>query len=173
MPIAKTKAELLAAMEDEYQRLRACLDALDESTREEPGVCGKWSAKDVVAHLVGWKQMFLGWYADGLRGGNPTTPAEDLKWNQLPQLNDRIYRRWKDESFRNVMRQFHATYAKMLELAQSTSEKDLFRKNLYPWMRVWPLARWIAANTSSHYRWGRTRIRRWANSQRRAASLQQ
>ena len=34
----------------------------------------------------------------------------------------------------------------------------------------WPLARWIAANTSSHYRWARTRIRRWANSRARGAA---
>jgi hypothetical protein len=95
-------------------------------------------------------------------GGNPPTPAADLKWNQTPLLNDRIYRKWKDRPLRVVLAEFDSTYAAMLDLARSLLEDKLFRKSLYPWMRVWPLSRWIAANTSSHYRWARTRIRKWA-----------
>lgn len=31
-----------------------------------PGVVGDWPVKDVLAHLVAWEQMCLGWYeADG------------------------------------------------------------------------------------------------------------
>jgi hypothetical protein len=124
-----------------------------------------------MAHLVEWKKMFLGWYAEGLRGGNPRTPAEDLKWTQTPALNDRIYRKWKDESFAVILAEFESAYAEMLELTRSISEEKLFRKGLYPWLRVWPLARWIAAQTSSHYRWARTRIRRWANRRRLQPAL--
>jgi hypothetical protein len=54
----------------------------------------------------------------------------------------------------------------MLELTRSISQEKLFRKQLYPWLRVWPLARWIAAQTSSHYRWARTRIRRSVNREK-------
>ena len=166
MPIAKTKKELLEAIETEYRLLKKCIGGLGPDERELPGVCHEWSAKDVMAHLVEWKKMFLGWYAEGLRGGNPRTPAEDLKWTQTPALNDRIYRKWKDESFAVILAEFESAYAEMLELTRSISEEKLFRKGLYPWLRVWPLARWIAAQTSSHYRWARTRIRRWANRRR-------
>ena len=163
MPIAKTKTELLDAIETEYRLLKKCIEGLGAQERELPGVCHEWSAKDVMAHLVEWKKMFLGWYEEGLHGGNPRTPAEDLKWTQTPALNDRIYRKWKDVSFEVILSEFESEYAKMLELTRSIPEKRLFRKQLYPWLRVWPLSRWIAAQTSSHYRWARTRIRRWAN----------
>lgn len=163
MPIAKTKKELLEAIETEYRLLKKCIEGLGAQERELPGVCHEWSAKDVMAHLVEWKKMFLGWYEEGLHGGNPRTPAEDLKWTQTPALNDRIYRKWKDVSFEVILSEFESEYAKMLELTRSIPEKRLFRKQLYPWLRVWPLSRWIAAQTSSHYRWARTRIRRWAN----------
>jgi hypothetical protein len=163
MPIAKTKKELLDAIETEYRLLKKCIEGLDAQEREQPGVCHEWSAKDVMAHLVEWKKMFLGWYEEGLRGGNPRTPAEDLKWTETPALNDRIYRKWKDVSYEAILAEFESTYAQMLELTRAIPEEKLFRKQLYPWLRVWPLARWIAAQTSSHYRWARTRIRRWAN----------
>jgi hypothetical protein len=166
MSIAKTKKELLDGMETEYRLLKKCIGALDEQDLELPGVCHEWSAKDVIAHLVEWKKMFLGWYEEGLRGGNPRTPAEDLKWNQTPVLNERIYQKWKHERLEVVLAEFEATYVKMLEVAQAIPQEKLFRKGLYSWLRVWPLSRWIAASTSSHYRWARTRIRRWANSRR-------
>lgn len=167
MPIAKTKKELLDSIEAEYRLLKHCLADLSPDELERPGVCRTWSVKDVIAHLVEWKKMFLRWYAAGLRGENPRTPADDLNWNQTPLLNERIYRKWKDERLEVVMAEFESTYAKMLELARSLPEDQLFQKQLYPWLRVWPLARWIAAQTSSHYRWARTRIRRWANLRRR------
>ena len=171
MPIARTKQELLDAIETEYRLLKECISSLSPADLSVPGVCHEWAAKDVLAHLVGWKKMFLGWYAEGLRGENPPTPAADLKWNQTPLLNDRIYRQWKDRPLRQVLSAFEATYAAMLDLARSLPEETLFRKGLYPWMRVWPLARWIAANTSSHYRWARTRIRKWARATGRGVTV--
>jgi hypothetical protein len=91
-----------------------------------------------------------------------------VKWNQTPLLNDRIYRKWKDQPADVVLAEFDSSYAAMLGLAQSLLEEQLFQKSLYPWMRAWPLARWIAANTSSHYRWARTRIRKWSKAGRHA-----
>jgi hypothetical protein len=166
MPIAKTKKELLEAIETEYCLLKKCIGGLDASQLETAGVCHEWSAKDVMAHLVEWKMMFLGWYEEGLRGGNPRTPTEDLKWSQTPALNDRIYRKWKNVSLEVILADFESRYVELLELTRSIPQEKLFRKGLYPWLRVMPLSRWIAANTSSHYRWARTRIRRWANKQK-------
>ncbi len=163
MPIAKTKKELLDAMETEYHALKKCLASLQADELELPGVCHQWSSKDVMAHLVEWKKMFLGWYEEGLRGNNPRTPAEDLKWTQTPLLNERIYRKWKDEKYEVILAEFESTYRQMLELTRSIPQAKLFKKQLYPWLRVWPLSRWIAAQTSSHYRWARTRIRKSAN----------
>jgi hypothetical protein len=171
MPIAKTKKELLDAMETEYHLLKKCISTLEVDELELPGVCHQWSAKDVLAHLVEWKKMFLGWYEEGLRGGSPHTPAEDLKWTQTPLLNERIYRKWKDEKYEVILAEFESTYMQMLELTRSIPQTKLFKKQLYPWLRVWPLSRWIAAQTSSHYRWARTRIRKSANLRKKAPAI--
>jgi hypothetical protein len=171
MPIAKTKKELLDAIETEHRLLRNCVAGLGADELEAAGVCHEWAVKDVLAHMVEWKRMFLGWYAEGLQGGNPRTPAEDLKWTETPALNDRIYRKWKDERFKVVLEAFESAYVEMLELTRSIPEEHLFQKQFYPWLRVWPLARWIAAQTSSHYRWARTRITRWVNRRRREIAL--
>jgi hypothetical protein len=164
MPIPKTKQELLDAMESEFELLKKSFEGLSEKQMTTGVVCGRWSTKDVLSHLIEWKKMFLGWYKAGLRGENPKTPADDLKWNQTRELNERIYQKWKNEPLDLVLAELDGRYKEMLRLARKLSDKDLSTKNLYPWMRVWPLSRWIAANTSSHYRWARTRIRKFAKT---------
>ena len=158
--IAKTKQELLDAIEEEYRLLRESFAGMSTAEMETPGVCHQWSTKDVLAHLVEWKKMFLGWYEEGVRGGTPRVPSADFKWNQTPALNDRIFHKWRAVKLDVVLAEQLATHEIMLKLARSLSEEDLFRKQLYPWMGTLPLSRWIAAQTSSHYRWARTRIRK-------------
>ncbi len=166
MPRPTTKAEFLSEIEDEYRLLKQTISDLDAKAMQTPGVCDRWSVKDLMAHLVAWKLMFLGWYRRGLTGENFKTPVVDLKWNQTPILNERIYQQWKDEPLDNVMREFERTYRETLRLADSIPEEQLFQRYLYPWMGTTVLARWIAAQTSSHYRWARVLIRKWRNSQR-------
>jgi hypothetical protein len=165
MPRIVTKEELLSAIDNEYHLLKKTISGLSAKQMQTPGVCGRWSTKDLLAHLVAWKLMFLGWYRRGLRGENFKTPADDLKWNQTPVLNERIYQQWKDEPLEKVLSEFETTYNEMVKLANSLPEEQLFQKYLYPWMGNILLARWIDAQTSMHYRWARILIRKWKNSQ--------
>ncbi len=165
MPPIKTKEELLSAIQYEYRQLKDAIRDIDARRMEIPGVCGEWSIKDLIAHLVAWKLMFFNWYRRGLRGENFQTPADDLKWNQTPELNERIRQHWKNEPLASVLDQFESTYAEILELARSLPEEQLFKRYLYPWMNTVYLARWIAAQTSSHYRWARILIKKWKKAQ--------
>ena len=158
--IPKTKAELLGAMELEHRLLWEAVARVDARRRELPGACGAWSVKDVLAHLVAWKRMLLGWYGAGRRGEAVRTPAEDLNWRETPELNRRIYEAWRERSWEDVVVAFDEAWRELLALAREMPEEELFRKGLYGWMRGWPMGRWIAANTSSHYRWARVRVRR-------------
>ena len=82
MPIAKNKQELVDSMELEFRLLKEIIEGHNDEQMTAPGVCHKWSVKDVLAHLVEWERMFFGWYEAGLRGEKPKTPADDLKWSQ-------------------------------------------------------------------------------------------
>lgn len=56
----------MAAVEQERGALEAQLAQLSDEQNTMPGVVGDWPVKDVLAHLVAWEQMCLGWYeADG------------------------------------------------------------------------------------------------------------
>jgi uncharacterized protein (TIGR03083 family) len=147
-------------MLSEHAALEDLLATLTPDQMTQPRALGGWSVKDVLAHLTEWEQMFLGWYAAGLRGEKPPTPAEGYNWGQLPALNKMIYQKHRQRSLEDVTRQFQASYRQMLELVESLPEADLFVRGLYSWMGQNNLAAFIHANGGGHYKWAREGIRK-------------
>lgn len=159
MPIPTTKKNLIAQMELEYDHLLRTIESIDRRTMETVSVVDNLSIKDLLAHRLEWMKMVLDWYQRGLKGKEFNTPADDLKWNQLAILNQRIYEKYQKTTTNSVVSDFKKTFKKILKLTKDLPEKQLFQNGLYPWMRSWPLSRWIVANTSSHFRSAAKHIR--------------
>ena len=167
----KNKAELMKDMLLERQLLEETLETLTSRQMNQPGVCahGKWSVKDILAHLVEWEQMFLGWYRAGLRGEIFKTPAPDLNWRQLPLLNQRIYEKHRNSPLKRVLADFAASHKETLKTIRSIPEVEIFEKEKYAWLGSLALVSYIGANTGSHYRWARKLICKWMRSQKHAS----
>jgi hypothetical protein len=121
---------------------------------------GDWSAKDVIAHLYEWQQMFFRWYEAGLRGETPAVPAAGYKWSQLPALNQKIYETYRDYPWADLLADFRASHAKTLALVESLSDETIITPGLYPWMNKNSLIAYLASTTSSHYDWARSGLRK-------------
>jgi hypothetical protein len=166
MPRRTTKTQLLAEIAAERQALLKWISPLSPAQMSQPGILGLWSVKDVLAHLMEWEQMFLGWYATGLKGQTPAMPAEGYNWRQLPQLNQRIYEKYARVTLEEVLNQAERSYKQMLKLVQDLPEADLFTPGRFAWTGKHPLASFITPNTSSHYRWARDGIRKGLKAQK-------
>jgi hypothetical protein len=166
MPKPTTKEQLLKEIEKERNALEEFLSGLSAEEAIRPGALGPWSAKDVMAHLLEWEQMFLGWHKAGLKGKMPEKPAPGFKWNQLPQLNQQIYEKYSARSLREVQKLFRASYRQMLKMIQGFSEQDLFTPGRFAWTEKHSLLAFITPNTSSHYRWARTEMQKAMKKQR-------
>jgi hypothetical protein len=156
-----TRAQLLDEIETERKRLEANLADLSDADMVQAGVCGDWSVKDILAHLVAWEQLFLGWYAAGRRGETPKTPAPDLNWRQLDILNQRIYEQHRDQSLDEVRAAFTASYHDFMATVRTIPLEDLFARGRFAWTTHWTLVDFVRGNSSSHYLWAKTLIRRW------------
>lgn len=160
MPRPMTKAQFLQEIHQEQTALEEYLATLTPEEMIQPGAIGKWSVKDVLAHLVEWEQMLLGWHKAGLRGKTPSLPAEGFKWSQLPALNQHIYEQRRDQPPKDVLKQFRSSYRQILKVLHGLSEKDLFTPGRYAWTKKNSLATYFIPGTSSHYRWARTEMRK-------------
>jgi uncharacterized protein (TIGR03083 family) len=160
MPRPTTKNALLDAIEIERSALEALLASLSPEQMTEPGTVGEWSVKDVLAHLIEWEQMVLRWHSAGRRGKVPVTPSEEFNWAQLPQLNRQIFEKHHDRPLADVQREFKTSFKKILKTIQGLSNADLFSHGRFAWTKNNTLGAYFVSNTSSHYHWATTTIKK-------------
>ena len=149
MPKPTNKQELLDEAQKEYESLERRVASFTRDEIVRPGVIGAWSIKDILAHLLEWQRMFMGWYEAGLRGEKPALPARGYNWSELPALNQEIYERYKDAALDDIRSQLEASHKRMLDLAASLSEEELFTPGRHKWSGSNTLASYINSYTGT------------------------
>lgn len=158
MPRPTTRTALLKEIYDERKKLEDLLATIPQEVFVSQKVMCEWTTKDIICHLIAWEQMVILWVKSGYQGKTIAVPAEGFKWNELPALNDKIYKDHKDDPFDFVMKKFNESYHEILDLLNSISEEDLFTPGLQKWQNKNMLAAYFKSSTSSHYLWARKEI---------------
>lgn len=166
MPKATTKTQLIEDAEKERAALEKLLATLTPEQMTQAKAAGEWSTKDVLAHLVEWEEMVMKWYAAGVKGKTPAVPSEEFNWGQLPQLNHAIYLKHRDKPLEQVLKEFKASYKKIMKVIDSIPEKELFTRGQYAWTRNNALAAYFNSATTAHYRWAKGEIRKRGRSEK-------
>ncbi|GCE27260.1 hypothetical protein KDA_27440 [Dictyobacter alpinus] len=156
-----TKAELLTRMQDGYTAFTALLSSLSDEQLTTPGVNGKWSIKDNIAHLSTWEKSVIT-ALDALHNyvepGNPTAGMSEDEQNEL------YYQANKDRPLSEVRNEF-ATVSQEIQSAVERLSDDQINSPL-PWSTstnpIWP---WIAGNTYEHYEEHAQIIEKWLATQ--------
>ena len=162
-----SKADLLAEIAAEYQRLAKVLDRVSKTDLTDSRVnSAGWSLKDVLAHVADWAERCAGWCEAGLRGEKPEPPALGLKWNQFPELNQQIVRRHRHRPVDAILFEFRAGRARLCGIAERFDKADLSTPHRFDWTGpTWAVANHIRANTASHFRRALKHFRRWLRAQ--------
>ncbi len=156
-----SKKDFIKDIEKELNTLNGLIQDLDDKDYLSPNVCGKWSLKDILAHLHEWHKLALGWYKTGLRNEIPEMPVRGYKWNQIRELNNEFYLRNKDKSLASVKAKFRKTHNEIMTLIKTLSEEQLLKPGYFSWTTKYPLTTYLHPNTSGHYRWAIKHIKRW------------
>lgn len=166
------KKDLLKEIGIERAALDNALALVRTRQMTQAGVTrGGWSVKDILAHLVEWQRMNLSWYETGLRGEKLILPAPGYTWRELPRLNAMIYWKHRRRSLQAVLSDYRSYHEEILVLIQKLPDADLVAPGRFSWTGPsWTLSDYLRANTASHYRWARMRIRRWHRVQEKAGS---
>lgn len=147
------KTQLLESIQKEYTALEKFLAPLTAEQMALSSAPGAWAVKDILAHLVGWQQMFFRWYEAGLRGEMPEVPAPGYKWSQLPALNQAIYEKYRGLTSDEALALFRESHQKTIQFIETLSEADLTAPGLYKWMNKNTLMAYLNSVTAAHYVW--------------------
>jgi hypothetical protein len=159
-----TKKEIIENITSERTRLERLLEGISPEMMVEPGFEGDWSIKDILAHITEWEQLMVGWTQETLRGETPNRPAPGSTWDDLDQLNERLFQKNKSKGLDEVLTSFYDHYPKMYDLITSLSDEDLMKPDQFEWRNGDPLWHMVAANTWWHYKEHREGIEGWLAS---------
>jgi hypothetical protein len=165
MPLHPTldKSKLIQEIQTNYEFAERTLVLVPTETVGEAGVCGRWSVKDLIAHLTSWEQRTLRWMAEAEQGIALTVPEVGFGWDQFDALNDVYYQRSKDRALDDILAAFHQTQSEILSLVQRLTEDELTGSGRFAGMTSDSPAHAIASNTCWHYDVHLAQIREWLN----------
>lgn len=155
-----TKARLLEEIRMERERLEAVLAGMDEEQMLLPGVNGRWSVKDILAHIVVWEERMIRWL-----GETPQMLPPGMTWDDIDQMNEQTYLEHRDWPLAEVLSAFRASYPQAVRAVEAVPEADLIEAGRFAWFGSDPLWHLVAANTSWHYAQHAKAIRAWLEKQ--------
>lgn len=160
MPPEKTKKRMTQMLNTERQRLEQNLATLTPENMLLPGVVGKWSVKDILAHLADWEAHMPVWM-DAARSGDLVAEIEPgLNWKQFDEFNQRIFERHKDRTLIDVLAYFRSTHQEFMQMVEDMSEEEMLERGRYPFIGKGAVHDWLSAY-AGHDRWAKTHIRKW------------
>jgi hypothetical protein len=141
----------LADFLNEFQIDKQEWDALQAQIPPErmtlPGAAGKWSVKDILAHVTWYEKEMVGLMQDRVLAGSPL-------WEKpLNERNALIDQQNRGRSLEDVLKESQQVHAEVWRLAQQLSVDDLNDPSHFkdmpaedqPWQ-------YIVSNTYEHYR---------------------
>ena len=155
MPRPKNKEELLNLSQENYNKLITKIESISQEEQEKdfpPGPMNR-NIRDVLCHLHEWHQMFLDWYDKGMKGQKTQMPAEGYTWKTLPDLNRKIFEKYRDTPLSSSKQLFKNSYEKVRAIIEKHSDENLFTKKKYKWTGTTSLGAYLVSATSSHYDW--------------------
>jgi len=150
------KATLLKTLIETRAAWEALLAQIDEEQMQKPGAAGKWSVKNVIAH-VAWCESEI---VPVLR---THVIADSDFWNLSDDEGNEItYQQNKDRPLHDIVKEERQAYTALLEVVQQLRDEDLNDphcfKNMPQEWRPWQL---IADNSFKHYEDHMPSLRDW------------
>lgn len=111
--------------------LLGCVDGFPESAWETRGVCGDWSAKDVVAHLASY-ELAMGDVFAGILG-EEAGPTLDLLLSQGANFNDGQVQQRHGQSPEETLAEYTEAYQRAGELLRRIPIEQRRQNGILPW----------------------------------------
>ncbi len=150
------KATFINTLKQSRAEWEALLAQVDGERMLQPGAAGKWSVKDVIAHVTWGEREMVPIMRTRVLAGSEL-------WN-LPddERNEIVYQQNRDRPLQEIMHEEQQTYANLLEAAQTLSDEDLNDPHRFKQMpEEWVPWQIIAGCSFKHYQDHMPSIRQW------------
>ena len=141
------KSKLVELIEHAFKEEQALFDSLSEDERSVAGEADRWSPKDVIAHLAGWKARLAENLTAAAGGG---TPVRYDGYDHFEAVNAREFEEKRDWSWSKVLEEAAEACQRLVEQVEARSEGELRGTETLPWQEDRALWRLIVGNGYIH-----------------------
>ena len=125
MPLPHTRAELLARIPPARTALDGVIAALTEDELADLRDGAGWSAADHLSHIAAWERMIVAHLSDGSDHQIPGMDEASYAAATLDELNDRLFRLHRERPLAEVLGEFRAAHASIVEFIEGMAEARL------------------------------------------------
>ncbi len=150
------KMEFINTLKQAREEWDALMAQISEARMEQTGATGKWSVKDVIAHVTWVEREIVPVMRTYVLAGSELWELSDYERNEI------VYQRNRDRSLQEIMSDERQAYANLLEAVQTLDDADLNEPQRYRHMpQDWIPWQLFAGNSFDHYRDHMTSLREW------------
>lgn len=154
-----TKTELLEKIRISRAALLETIEKVPVERRDEPGVSGDWSVKDILVHLTGWEGQLVTLLYQ-LRSGAPLT-AVHFSGKDVESVNAGWFKQGRARSWEAAWQDLLGLGTQIPRRVNEFSDAELNSVKLNPKLRGKALWEWIAADSFEHEDEHRAAIEAW------------
>jgi hypothetical protein len=154
-----TKTELLESMRASRDALVKILESVPPERRDEPGVSGDWSVKDILVHLTYWEGQLVTLLFQLRSGAAPATVHFGGK--DVDAINTAWFQQGRARAWEAAWRDFIGLGTQLPRRVDEFSQAELTTVKFHPKLKGLPLTQWIASDSFEHEDEHRAAIENW------------
>ncbi len=143
MTMTDSRDAMLATLEDERAQWRALVAEVGEERMTEPGPMGDWSFKDLVAHLLGWRERTirrLEAAAAGLPEPPPSWPSGLDEDDDVDAINAWFQQQSLDRGVGELLDAADRSYERYAAAISRLPEDQVTSRDAFRWLEGASLA---------------------------------
>jgi len=146
-----TREQVLKRLNEAWLALKESYAGLPDWLLLEPGVTGKWSVRDILAHITTWEEEALKHLPLILKGGRP--PRYSAKYGGIDAFNALMTKQKAGLTLSDVLNQMDEIHARLIDYVRGAPEEQFTRETRF--------RRRLRLDTYSHYPIHSNAIQKW------------
>ena len=167
---ATTKADLLTAANEQYDRLCSLIDSMTKEEMDTPFIFSNdlkeahWkrdkNMRDVLIHLYEWHQLLLNWIHSNQKGDDKPFLPEPYNWKNYQEMNVAFWEKHQNTPYADAKKMFEKSHKDVIAIIETFTNEELFEKKHFSWTGTTTLGSYCVSATASHYDWAMKKIKK-------------
>lgn len=115
--------------------------------------------RDILIHLYEWHQLLLNWVSSNMNGDERLFLIPPYNWKTYGDMNVEFWKKHQDTTLEDAEKMYIKSHNDVMKLAETFSDKELFTKNMFPWVGGSTLGSYFVSATASHYDWAMKKLK--------------